>query len=372
MPRVVIAAGGTAGHVVPALAVADALRAEGAEVSFLGAADRAEAELVPAAGYEIDLLRVRGLDRRNPLQAADRWPRRGRACRAAAPGAARARRRGGARRRRLRRRARRAGGALAPPAAGPHRGRPPPRAGQPHARPPRPPRLPRLPDRGPRAVRATWSPAGRSRRRSSHADRDAARERFGIAADDRCLLVFGGSQGARSINRCALEAFAGPGSERRDFHVLHISRQPRLTRRPATRSRGRHPARYTLLRYEPGLGRRARRLRSRARPRRAARSSRSRPPGRPAILVPYPHASGAPPARQRRVDGRGRGGGRDRGRRARARTAARSWRPACSAIRSGSRRCPRPPRAGPPDAADAGRARSCSVRSANLPAWIAS
>ena len=48
MPRVVIAAGGTAGHVVPALAVADALRASGAEVSFLGTRERAEAELVPA------------------------------------------------------------------------------------------------------------------------------------------------------------------------------------------------------------------------------------------------------------------------------------------------------------------------------------
>ena len=68
VPRVVIAAGGTAGHVVPALAVADALRAEGAEVSFLGTRERAEAELVPAAGYEIDFLDVRGLDRRNPLR----------------------------------------------------------------------------------------------------------------------------------------------------------------------------------------------------------------------------------------------------------------------------------------------------------------
>ncbi len=38
--RIVIAAGGTAGHVVPALAVADALRAEGAEVSFIGGAAR--------------------------------------------------------------------------------------------------------------------------------------------------------------------------------------------------------------------------------------------------------------------------------------------------------------------------------------------
>ncbi|MDQ3720775.1 MAG: glycosyltransferase, partial [Actinomycetota bacterium] len=36
MPRVVIAAGGTAGHVVPALAVADALRSRGAEVDFVG------------------------------------------------------------------------------------------------------------------------------------------------------------------------------------------------------------------------------------------------------------------------------------------------------------------------------------------------
>src|SRR5271170_2456922 len=46
--RIVIAAGGTAGHVVPALAVADALRADGAQVSFVGG-DRAEAQLVPAA-----------------------------------------------------------------------------------------------------------------------------------------------------------------------------------------------------------------------------------------------------------------------------------------------------------------------------------
>ena len=69
-PRVVVAAGGTAGHVVPAMAVADELRASGAEVSFLGTRERIEAELVPAAGYEIDFLKVRGIDRRNPLRAA--------------------------------------------------------------------------------------------------------------------------------------------------------------------------------------------------------------------------------------------------------------------------------------------------------------
>src|SRR6202022_2108469 len=67
--RIVIAAGGTAGHVVPALAVADALRAEGAEVAFVGG-ERAEAELVPAAGYELRPIRVRGLDRSSRLRAA--------------------------------------------------------------------------------------------------------------------------------------------------------------------------------------------------------------------------------------------------------------------------------------------------------------
>ena len=55
---------------MPAIAVADALRAEGAEVSFVGTRERAEADLVPAAGYEIDYLRVSGLNRRNPIKAA--------------------------------------------------------------------------------------------------------------------------------------------------------------------------------------------------------------------------------------------------------------------------------------------------------------
>jgi len=54
--------------VVPALAVADALRAEGAHVEFVGAG-RAEAELVPAAGYPLHTLPLRGLDRSNPLRA---------------------------------------------------------------------------------------------------------------------------------------------------------------------------------------------------------------------------------------------------------------------------------------------------------------
>src|SRR5438067_10544090 len=68
-PRVAIAAGGTAGHVVPALAIADALRERGAAVFFIGS-ERAEAELVPTAGYPFHRLRAAGIDRRNPLTAA--------------------------------------------------------------------------------------------------------------------------------------------------------------------------------------------------------------------------------------------------------------------------------------------------------------
>ena len=71
MPKVVIAAGGTAGHVVPALAVADELRERGVEVEFIGG-ERAEAELVPAAGYPLHTLRV---ERDRPQQR----PARGRA-----------------------------------------------------------------------------------------------------------------------------------------------------------------------------------------------------------------------------------------------------------------------------------------------------
>ena len=66
--RIVIAAGGTAGHVVPALAVADALRAEGAEVAFIGGR-RAEATLVPAAGFELHQIAVEGVSRSHPLKA---------------------------------------------------------------------------------------------------------------------------------------------------------------------------------------------------------------------------------------------------------------------------------------------------------------
>jgi UDP-N-acetylglucosamine--N-acetylmuramyl-(pentapeptide) pyrophosphoryl-undecaprenol N-acetylglucosamine transferase len=67
-PLIVIGAGGTAGHVVPALAVADALRADGARVVFVGG-ERAEKTLVPEAGYELRPIAVEGLSRTNELTA---------------------------------------------------------------------------------------------------------------------------------------------------------------------------------------------------------------------------------------------------------------------------------------------------------------
>lgn len=56
-----IMAGGTGGHVFPALAVADAMRAEGWRVVWLGARAGMEATLVPARGFEMAWVRFSGL-----------------------------------------------------------------------------------------------------------------------------------------------------------------------------------------------------------------------------------------------------------------------------------------------------------------------
>ena len=290
MATVVIAAGGTAGHVVPAIAVADALRARGAEVSFLGTRDRVEASLVPEAGYEIDYLSVRGLDRRNPIKAV------GAAALAAAavPAARRA----------LRRRHADAvmggGGYVAGPA-----GLAALAAGIPLVLTEADSRLGltnRLLARRARRVCLAFSIPGLEEDRYLvtgrpvpeavlHSDRDAARRRFGIAADEACLLVFGGSLGARSINEAALDAFATPLEDGRDFAVLHITgSRDHAAARQRLREAG-EPDRYTLLDYEPNLGDALA-----ACDLVLARSGGSvfelAAAGRAAILVPYPHAAG--------------------------------------------------------------------------------
>jgi UDP-N-acetylglucosamine--N-acetylmuramyl-(pentapeptide) pyrophosphoryl-undecaprenol N-acetylglucosamine transferase len=274
-PRIVIAAGGTAGHVVPAIAVADALRAEGAEVSFVGG-ERAEAELVPAAGYPLDRIRVEGISRTNPLAAA-----RAVAKAAGALGAAA---------RILRRRRADAvlggGGYVAGPVglaaaarrvplvlteADSHLG---------------------LTNRllAPRARRVclAFALAGRDGPRyrvtgrpvpARVASRAEARERLGIGRDDRVVLVFGGSLGARTINQAAPAAFAGA-----PYRVLHIA-----GRRDAGGLTAPGPH-YDLRDYLVPFG-----LALAAADLAVARAGGSifelAQHGLPAVLVPYPHAT---------------------------------------------------------------------------------
>jgi UDP-N-acetylglucosamine--N-acetylmuramyl-(pentapeptide) pyrophosphoryl-undecaprenol N-acetylglucosamine transferase len=274
----VIGAGGTAGHVVPALAVADALRAEGAEVTFVGG-ERAEAELVPAAGYELHSLRVVSLPRRRPVGAL----------RAAAidAGALRASRR-------LLRTIRPAavlgaGGYVAGPVglagvlarvplvlleADSHLG---------------------LTNRllAPFAGRVclAFPIAGRDAGRylvtgrpvpPPETDRAAARKRFGIAADELCVLVFGGSLGARSINHAAIEAFAGAR-----FHVLHAAGERDLAE---LRKSAPPTPRYDLRGYIDRFGEAL--LASDLVVARAGGSVfEVAAHGRPAVLIPYPYAT---------------------------------------------------------------------------------
>jgi UDP-N-acetylglucosamine--N-acetylmuramyl-(pentapeptide) pyrophosphoryl-undecaprenol N-acetylglucosamine transferase len=284
VPKIVIAAGGTAGHVVPALAVAEALRERNAEVEFIGG-ERAEAELVPAAGYPFHPLRVTGIDRDSPLRAA--W-----ALLLAARAAGRARRilravgadavLGG-------------GGYVAGPVglaarslrlplvlaeADSHLGLAN-RVLAPFAR-----RVflafPLEGRTGPKwVVSGRPVPAG-----TGHADRAAARRRFGIEADERCVLVFGGSLGARRLNHAALDAFgtAAPGA------VLHASgRRDHDELRRRLDALG-APPHYHLHPYiEPFADALA--AADLAVARAGGGVQELLVAGLPAVLVPYPHAT---------------------------------------------------------------------------------
>ncbi|MCE9680292.1 undecaprenyldiphospho-muramoylpentapeptide beta-N-acetylglucosaminyltransferase [Shewanella sp. AS1] len=59
--RILIMAGGTGGHVFPALAVAKFLAKQGWKVRWLGTAERMEARLVPQHGFDIDFLDIKGV-----------------------------------------------------------------------------------------------------------------------------------------------------------------------------------------------------------------------------------------------------------------------------------------------------------------------
>jgi UDP-N-acetylglucosamine--N-acetylmuramyl-(pentapeptide) pyrophosphoryl-undecaprenol N-acetylglucosamine transferase len=281
----VVAAGGTAGHVVPALAVADALRERGARVEFIGG-ERAEVELVPAAGYPFHGLKVAGIDRQNPLRAA-------RAVLLAARATGRARR------------LLRSIGADAVLGGGGYVAGPVGLAA-------RTLRLPLVLTEAdshlgmsnrmlaPFAARVclAFPISGRTGPRylvtgrpvppgTESGDREAARARLGVAPDAPCLLVFGGSLGARRLNDAALEAFgaAAPcavvhAAGRRDYEDLRA----RLDELGS-------PEHYRLFPYiEPFADALA------AADLAAARAGGSvfelAAAGLPSILVPYPHATG--------------------------------------------------------------------------------
>ena len=268
------------------MAVADELRDRGAEVAFVGARGRVESELVPAAGYPIDLISVSGIDRRNPLRAATAAARAA----AAVPAARRVLRARGADV------VLGGGGFVAGPAglaavslrlplvlteADSHLGL-----------------ANRLLAARARRVCLAFPIPGRDGERYlvtgrpvpaavMRADRARARERFGIPADVRCLLVMGGSQGARSNNRAALAAFGGDAD--RSFHVLHLAgTRDYAELRDALAEAG--PEDYTLLEYEPDLGdclAACDLVLGRA----GGSIFEVAAAGRPAVLVPYPHAT---------------------------------------------------------------------------------
>src|SRR6476661_5115490 len=71
---VVIAGGGTGGHLYPGIAVARELlaRCPDADVSFAGTAQGIEARVVPREGFALDLIRSSGMKGKSPAVAGDR------------------------------------------------------------------------------------------------------------------------------------------------------------------------------------------------------------------------------------------------------------------------------------------------------------
>ena len=63
--RYIISGGGTGGHIFPALAIANKIKAENpeAKILFIGASDKMEMRRVPEAGYPIEGLEIYGIHR---------------------------------------------------------------------------------------------------------------------------------------------------------------------------------------------------------------------------------------------------------------------------------------------------------------------
>ena len=278
--KCVIAAGGTAGHVLPALAVAEALQAHGVRVSFAGSPDRVEARLVPEAGYEFDAFRSSGLPRR---PGADLVRSLATALRAPAACLKILRRRqpdvvlG-------------AGGYVSGPmvlAAGLERT---PaalleadahlgvanRLAAPFAK--RVFLAAPIAGRDGSKYRVTGRPVPQ---RSRAVPATEARRLFDLPAEGPVLLVLGGSQGARSLNELAVERWSESGPA-----VLHLSGERDYA---ALRDRVSRPD-YRLLPFTDEIGA-AYGAADLALARAGGSVWELAAAGLPAVLVPYPHAT---------------------------------------------------------------------------------
>ncbi len=266
---------------LPAIAVGEALRERGASVTFAGSPDRVEARLVPEAGFEFDSFRVAALPRRPSLELARSLLRTGGAVRES---------------RRILRRRRPdvvlgAGSFVAGPMvlaaaslripaalteADAHLGLAN-RLAAPFAR--RVFLAYELDGRGPPKYRVVGRPIPA---RSRSIPRAEARARLGLPAEGRILGVFGARAGAKSLNEFAVKTWGKAGPD-----VLHISGERDYE---TLRTRVERPD-YHLLPTVEDFG--------------AALSavdlalSRSggtvwelAAAGLPAVLVPYPHATG--------------------------------------------------------------------------------
>src|SRR5439155_13385166 len=115
--------------------------------------------------------------------------------------------------------------------------------------------------------------------RPAYGDREGARRELGIAPQELCVLVFGASLGARSINQAALRAFADA-----PFRVLHVAGRRDFGELVAPSPR------YILRDYITPFGR-ALAAADIAVARAGGSVFELAQYGLPAVLIPYPHAS---------------------------------------------------------------------------------